>query len=599
MVPKPEKLSYTIAQTQPITNYLSNTLNTLSNALMRPQVLVLLGIVTALLVFGAFRKRQGQLTSARWADGSDKRRALKRAKKQVHSDKVDDVCLWIGKSPDSGGLFAQSGVMVPDANQSAIIIGRPKSGKTFSAINPMLKSAVEQGLSVVLYEYKADDDGRGGQMEYIATLAARHGYKLNIFAPGRDYSCTINPLDFLEGPDDDTTAAVLAEVFHKNLKAEGGKTDAFFGPAGQRLIQALMQFAKGTKYPDLAMAFAIARLPNLPERLVYADEQGQLPIAVQIAFSQFMQTAGAQKTSGGIAATASDVLTRFMSSRILPALLGETNISLLLGRKEMIVFQSDIMRQDVVNPILAAIINVLINRNFSVQRDTPLVFSADEFPTIFLPQCPTWPNEHRSKGFVGLFGFQSFPQIHERYGKEKADILISAVGSHFWFNPGNEETAKKLSAYLGEQEITIEQKSTSKTLGSNPSRSRSTSQQTRTKALMLPDEFLRFGTGECILLNPAYKGDKQSNLPQHFRQIPIPQEEIELIGECEQIWGDQVLPKIRTREAQRRPQLNHEELLQARFSEARRLLPPPPDEDDEGGGNGNRDPTTSPKIPDL
>lgn len=599
MMPKPEKLSPTIAQTQPIAEYLSNTWNTLANAAMRPQVLVLLGIVVALSIFGAFRKRQGQLTSARWADGRDKQRALKRALKQVHSDKVDDVCLWIGNSPDSSGLFASSGVMVPDANQSAIIIGRPKSGKTFSAINPMLKSAIEQGLSVVLYEYKADDDGRGGQMEYIATLAARHGYKLNVFAPGRDYSCTINPLDFLEDPDDDTTAAVLAEVFHKNLKAEGGKTDAFFGPAGQRLIQALMQFAKGTKYPDLAMAFAIARLPNLPERLVYADEQGQLPIAVQIAFSQFMQTAGAQKTSGGIAATASDVLTRFMSSRILPALLGETNISLLLGRKEMIVFQSDIMRQDVVNPILAAIINVLINRNFSVQRDTPLVFSADEFPTIYLPQCPTWPNEHRSKGFVGLFGFQSFPQIRERYGREKADILLSAVGSQFWFNPGNEETAKALSAYLGEEEITLEQTSTSKTLGRDRSRTRSTSQQTRTKALMLPDEFLRFGTGECILLNPAYKDNKQSNLPQHFRQIPIPKEDIALIDECEQIWGDEVLPSLRSREAQRRPNLDHEELLQTRFDEARRLLPPPPDEDDEGGGNGNRDPTTPPKIPDL
>ncbi len=588
----PYKLNYTVAQTQSISKYLNNTWNTIYAALYRPHIMVLLSIVVVLWIFNAFRKHQGQLTSARWANGRDKRRALKRAKKQVNSDKVDDVCLWIGQAPN-GRPFSKSGVMVPDANQSSIIIGRPKSGKTFSAINPMLKSAIEQGLSIVLYEYKADDDGRGGQMEYIATLAARHGYKLNVFAPGRDYSCTINPLDFLKSEEDDTTAAVLAEVFHKNLKAEGGRTDSFFGPAGQRLIQALMQFAKSTKYPDLAMAFAISRLPNLPERLVYADEQGQLPIAVQIAFSQFMQTAGAQKTSGGIAATASDVLTRFMSSRILPTLLGETNISLLLGSKEMIVFQSDIMRQDVVNPIIAAIINVLINRNFSVQRDTPLVFSADEFPTIYLPQCPTWPNEHRSKGFVGLFGFQSFPQIRERYGREKADILLSAVGTHFWFNPGNEETAKALSAFLGEEEIVLEQTSKSKTFGRDRSRSQSISQQTRTKALMLPDEFLRFGTGECILLNPAYKDDKQSNLPQHFRQIPIPNEDLNLIDDCAQIWSDHVLPKIRKRAAQRRPNLNYSELLQARFDEAQRLLPPPPNEDDE---NGNRNSTG---IPDL
>jgi type IV secretion system protein VirD4 len=99
------------------------------------------------------------------------------------------------------------------------------------------------------------------------------------------------------------------------------------------------------------MAFAVARLPQLGDRLLAADDRGSLPMPVQIAFSQFMQAAGAQKTASGIIATTSDVLTRFMSSRILPSLLGNTNVSLQLGQREMIVFQSDIVRQDAINPI--------------------------------------------------------------------------------------------------------------------------------------------------------------------------------------------------------------------------------------------------------
>jgi type IV secretory pathway TraG/TraD family ATPase VirD4 len=50
----------------------------------------------------------------------------------------------------------------------------------------------------LLYDYKADEYGKGGQLSYLATLAARHQYNVQIFAPGRSYSCIINPLDFLQ-----------------------------------------------------------------------------------------------------------------------------------------------------------------------------------------------------------------------------------------------------------------------------------------------------------------------------------------------------------------------------------------------------------------
>ena len=53
-------------------------------------------------------------------------------------------------------------------------------------------------MAVCLYDYKADDQGLGGQMAYLVTLAARHGYQVNVFAPVQPYSCVINPLDFLK-----------------------------------------------------------------------------------------------------------------------------------------------------------------------------------------------------------------------------------------------------------------------------------------------------------------------------------------------------------------------------------------------------------------
>jgi len=555
----------------------------------------LLAVAIAILVFTSRGNKSGDLTSARWATGRDRNRALKMARQQLASPKVKDQCLWIGRSPHESGFMTPPGIVLPYANQSVSVVGGPGYGKTFSAINPMVASAIEQGMPVVLYEYKADDRGRGGQMEFLAALAARHGYKVRVFAPGRDYTCTFNFLDFLDGPDDDTTAKVLAEVFQKNLKSDSGKSDAFFGEAGQQLLQGLFQFAKSTRYPDLAMAFAVARLPNLPERLVYADQSGgSLPMAVRVAFSQFMSTAGAEKTSSGIVATAGSVLNPFMSSRILASIVGNTNVSLRLGGKEMLVFQGDIERSDVISPILAAAINLALDRNFAVQRDVPLVFSADEVPTIFLPQLPTLPNVHRSKGLIAILGYQSNPQLVERYGRERAEILRSAIGTRIWFNPGNQDTAKEMSNYLGEYEVTIEQKSTSRTRGDDRGKTVSKSEQTRTRSLMTADEFLRMDVGECVLLNPGYKDENAANLPQHLR-VKIPNEFVALVSECEELWGEQVLPTLREREQARRGgEFDLDTVLGDRIAEAERLLPMPPDENDDSSNGSKNSHSTSP-----
>jgi type IV secretion system protein VirD4 len=41
-------------------------------------------------------------------------------------------------------------VYVPEANRSAVVIGKAGSGKTFSVIDPMVRSAIEQGHPVAL-----------------------------------------------------------------------------------------------------------------------------------------------------------------------------------------------------------------------------------------------------------------------------------------------------------------------------------------------------------------------------------------------------------------------------------------------------------------
>jgi len=571
--------------TSGITQGLLNAFTPLLQAFLQPHMLVLCGLLAIVLLLNAFNggHRRGILTTGRWAGATEKLAALKTARGQLKSSKINDVVLWCGspKKWQMKGIFPQlitfltghpPTLFLPNANQSFAVIGRANSGKTFSAINPLCVSAIQQSMPIVLYDYKADDDGEGGQLAYLASFAARHGYDVRIFSPGRAYTCTINPLDFLSDENDDTTAAVLAEVFHKNLKGDIGKGDAFFGPAGQRLIQALMQFAKSTRYPDLAMAFSVLQLDNLPQRLAIASASGHLPPFVKVGFAQLIAASESEKTTASIISTASDILTRFMSPRILPALIGETNVPLLLGEKQMLVFQSDIFRQDVLNPLIAAVINIVMQKNFSIQRTVPIAFCGDEFPTIFIPKSPTWANEHRSKGFVGIYGFQSLAQLKESYGNERSDILLSGLGTQFWFNPNHYNTAEEWQKSLGEVEVWVKSKSLSRSGGTSGG-GRSSNEQIHKKPLISTDQILGFRQGECILKSPALQGRKRSGLPWHIKRINIPKSDQKVSDQCEAFWKVRLKSILTEREQSQRPPIDMEQALALRTQEAERLLP--------------------------
>jgi Type IV secretory pathway, VirD4 components len=108
-----------------------------------------------------------------------------------------------------------------------------------------------QGFPIILYDKKGD------QLKLHAPLAARYGYQVSVFAPGEPYSGIINPLDFMKSPQDSVMAGEIGQVINRNASAGNGKSDEFFSKAGDLLAKALLQLVKGSRYPDMAMLYAI------------------------------------------------------------------------------------------------------------------------------------------------------------------------------------------------------------------------------------------------------------------------------------------------------------------------------------------------------
>jgi TraM recognition site of TraD and TraG len=153
-------------------------------------------------------------------------------------------------------------------------------------------------------------------------------------------------------------------------------------------------------------------------------------------------------------------------------------------------------------------------RNIAKKRVDPLAVFLDELPTIALPNLVNWLNESRSAGFCGVLGYQNMTQLEQAYGKETSRAILSGCNTKFIFNPGEYESAKYFSDYLGDEEVKYKQKSRS---NSKDGGSYSTSDQDKTKKMFSPEEILKLPAGTCVFINPAYANQTEASIPMKLK----------------------------------------------------------------------------------
>ncbi|NET40227.1 MAG: type IV secretory system conjugative DNA transfer family protein, partial [Cyanothece sp. SIO1E1] len=273
--------------------------------------MVLLGVVFFAVGMNLFAAKKSKLSTGRFAGKAEKWAAATTARQQRQQQQPHKVALKAGN------------VDIPHAQQSIAVAGAPDSGKTFSIIDPAIRSAVAQGFPILVYDFK------GAQLAAHAAWAAAQGYEVAVLAPGQAYTGTCNPLDFLADETDALMAAQLAQVLQKNTQRDGAYRDNdFFTSAGTNLVEAVMLLAKLTPYPDLLMASKLLNLSDLPARIQSAGQSGYIPAWTLESFSQLLASAGAEKQIAGIVATAQRTFKTFTGKQLTPSFCGKTTIPL-------------------------------------------------------------------------------------------------------------------------------------------------------------------------------------------------------------------------------------------------------------------------------
>jgi type IV secretory pathway TraG/TraD family ATPase VirD4 len=517
--------------------------------------LALLGVSFAYVVLNLVlgNSRHKRIATSYWGGKKEIATAKKKALKQIEFPKCDSATLWIGKPRLDFTLY------VPDVQRGTVAIGAPGSGKTYSAINPMIFSAIEQGFPIILYDFKYPSQAK------LAAYATTLGYDVHVFAPGFPESEVCNPLDFLRDSSDAETARQLATVINKNFRIlTNANEDGFFGPSGDQLTQAILMLTKEFgDYADILTSASILSSEKMVERLMAAN----LNPWIKIAFGQLFSSASSEKTVAGITATASLMFTRFIAKNTLGCFIGKTTLPLEIKRKQMIIFGLDRERRDAVGPLMTSILHMTIAKNIAKKRLEPLVVSLDELPSIYLPDLFKWLNESRSEGFCGILGWQNMGQIEKSYGKEIARAILGACGTKFVFNPGENESAQLFSSFLGDEEIRYKHKSRSTGSGKTNT---TTSEQEKTKKLFESAQFLKLPPGKCVLVNPAYANSKEGSVPI-LKTVKIPKALQDIDNYNEQNWK-KVISKIARRSTQK---ILTQEDLEVRIREVDKKFPIP------------------------
>ncbi|MDY7015078.1 MAG: hypothetical protein SVX43_16075, partial [Cyanobacteriota bacterium] len=254
--------------------------------LKSPSGLLLLGLLAAVALLSLLSgdSQTGKLSTSFLGGAAEKARAKKKAKKQLAKPSRNNVALYVGcpreirerwhnawyeagllkKLPPKKRFAASPTIWLPDMQRGCSVLGAAGSGKTFSVIDPLVRSAVDLGYPVCLYDFKY-----AAQTSRIVAYAMKRGYQVRVFAPGFPESETCNPLDLIQDEEDAIAAGQLAQVINRNCDRGGlnGNSDKFFEEAGDNLVEGIFLATKAIgrmatpEYCDLMTAQALLSLP--------------------------------------------------------------------------------------------------------------------------------------------------------------------------------------------------------------------------------------------------------------------------------------------------------------------------------------------------
>ena len=147
-------------------------------------------------------------------------------------------------------------------------------------------------------------------------------------------------------------------------------------------------------------------------------------------------------------------------------------------------------RHAILQPLITMWVKIFTSAVMSQERDSTrlLWFFLDELPSLNeVPALTAALAEARQYGAAFVVGLQLMSQLRDIYGRDKADTIMGLTRSKVCFNPGDPNTSKVLSEFIGSRETLRREHSIS--IGANAIRDgQSVASRIHQEAIILPEE---------------------------------------------------------------------------------------------------------------
>lgn len=562
------------------------------------QVYVLGGLFLVILIVIAaskceFGQKKQKLGDARAANSNEMRKAQELAYDELEQRKRNKITLWAGEPKGLTVDKENREIFIPrDLNswifsyleEHFLIFGSSGCGKTFSLMAPLQHAMIKLGLPLCVFDAKGHEETevQACPSSEIAGYARLHGYKVKIIAPGDKDSDVFNIFEIMQAKDDmaayedKDNAYVISDVLNENMQMNNADSgDQFFPLASKQLMQAMFMWAKMLDPDGDELILAYYLLKRVAQVGSAGIEALDLPPYVQIAFDQFLVSAGSPETAASIAGTALILFGRMITPETTATFCGKSTVDLNVTGKTLVIFRLNPRMKASTGPMLATTIQCFLLWNCYTARTQPLAFFLDEFQMIKVCEIQKILTVARSNGVGLLFATQGMSFIEETYGEKRAMGIVEGCKTQVLGQLNGNKVAEYYGKQLGKSEVVTRSKS--KSSGKSSSTSRSDSPHA--KDLVSMGELLGIPQGTFYVLSRAIRNKKLARIPMR-RKFVIPQWERDETKQGIREWFK--YRKIARKRSKAKPMSNDE---MKRYKGMSIAILPDPNDDDDGGDN--------------
>jgi hypothetical protein len=370
---------------------------------------------------------------------------FKAPKTQNVKKKVNDECFAFEVDDHT--------VILENPYRGIYIQGGAGSGKSVSLIHPILKQAVEKQYSGICYDFKSPELARCLFQNAAKSNSKVKPYFIDFKDAGR--SIRVNPLN----PNLMTKTAYAneyAQTLMYNLSPHNIKNEDYWIMEAKSVLTGLIWYLK-TEHPEYCS------LPHIISLILHSDitelidkiSENYETAGYVASLKQAIKNESSRQISG-VVSTLQTNLAKLNTPDVFWVLSGndiDLDINNSLNPK-FICIGNESTLSETYAPVISLILSVALKQMNQPDKHKSIVL-VDELPTLYINKLEQTPATARSNKVATVLACQDFSQLVDRYGRDKAQVILSNMGNQFYGRTVNKDSAQMICQLFGKEDQTF------------------------------------------------------------------------------------------------------------------------------------------------